>query len=257
VKAVAERESPGILSPQLAAMLKKESKYVFRNSFALAGLIFSPLLVLLLVTQFAAAHSTALHHGMSPDMFFPGMMGYLILILMAPSYNCFAYEGRGMIGYFMSPLRFREVLLGKNLMLCMIMFLEVGLCAGVLVWRIGMPALPVFVSTLVGVVFAVVGQLTLANWSSLTFPKKMAFGKMRGQRQSGMAVLIAFAAQIIFGAICGVVLFSGRWAGNPWLPTEAFAFLAAGAVAGYFASLDGLSRLAESKKESLLDAIAK
>jgi hypothetical protein len=257
VKAVAERESPGILSPQLAAMLKKESKYVFRNSFALAGLIFSPLLVLLLVTQFAAAHSTTLHHGMSPDMFFPGMMGYLILILMAPSYNCFAYEGRGMIGYFMSPLRFREVLLGKNLMLCMIMFLEVGLCAGVLVWRIGMPALPVFVSTLVGVVFAVVGQLTLANWSSLTFPKKMAFGKMRGQRQSGMAVLIAFAAQIIFGAICGVVLFSGRWTNNPWLPTEAFAFLAAGAVAGYFASLDGLSRLAESKKESLLDAIAK
>jgi hypothetical protein len=162
-----------------------------------------------------------------------------------------------MIGYFMSPLRFREVLLGKNLMLCMIMFLEVGLCAGVLVWRIGMPALPVFVSTLVGVVFAVVGQLTLANWSSLTFPKKMAFGKMRGQRQSGMAVLIAFAAQIIFGAICGVVLFSGRWTNNPWLPTEAFAFLAAGAVAGYFASLDGLSRLAESKKESLLDAIAK
>lgn len=254
---IAERDSPGVLSPQLAAMLKKESKYVFRNGFALVALIFPPMLVLLLVTQFAGAHPTAMHRGLSADAFFPGMMGYLILILMAPAYNCFAYEGRGMIGYFMSPMRFRDVLLGKNLMLCIILFLEISLCAVMLVWRIGMPTTPVFASTLVGVIFAVVGQLTLANWSSLTFPKKMAFGKMRGQRQSGMAVLIAFAAQIIFGCVCGMVLFSGRWTGNPWLPAEAFAFLAVAAVGGYFASLDGLSRLAESKKESLLDALAK
>ena len=126
-----------------------------------------------------------------------------------------------------------------------------------LVWRIGLPSAPVFVSTLAAVAFAVAGQLTIANWSSLTFPKRMEFGKMRGNRQGGMAVLIAFGAQLVFGVICGLILFSGRWLGGPWLPAEAFGFLTVAAVGGYRASLGAMSRLAERNKETLLEALAK
>ena len=107
------------------------------------------------------------------------------------------------------------------------------------------------------IVFAVVGQLSIANWSSVAFPRKLEFGQMRGQRQSGMAVLMAFAAQIVFGGASAVVLFSGRWTGNRWVPAEAFTLLAAAAVGGYFASLDSLSRLAEEKKEGLIEALCR
>jgi fatty acid desaturase len=107
------------------------------------------------------------------------------------------------------------------------------------------------------IVFAVVGQLSIANWSSVTFPRKLEFGQMRGQRQSGMAVVMAFAAQIVFGGVSAVVLFSGRWTGNRWFPAEAFTLLAVAAVGGYFASLDGLSRLAEEKKEVLIEALCR
>jgi len=41
------------------------------------------------------------------------MMAYLILILMAPAYNSFAYEGRGIQTYFTAPLRFRDVFLAR------------------------------------------------------------------------------------------------------------------------------------------------
>ena len=252
-----EKETAGFLPPQIAAMLKKESRYVFRNSFAMVALIFPPMLVLLFVTQFAGTHPTALHKGMSAELFFPGMLAYLVLILMAPAYNCFAYEGRGMLGYFMAPVRFSDVLMGKNLMQCILLAIEIGVSVGVLVWRIGLPSTPVFVSTLAAVAFAVAGQLTIANWSSLTFPKRMEFGKMRGNRQGGMAVLIAFGAQLVFGVICGLILFSGRWLGNPWLPAEAFGFLTVAAVGGYRASLGAMSRLAERNKETLLEALAK
>ena len=112
-------------------------------------------------------------------------------------------------------------------------------------------------ATVAAIVFTVVGQLTIANWSSLSFPRKLEFGKMRGQRQSGMAVLIAFASQILMGGISAVILFTGRWTGNPWLPAEAFVFLAAAAVGGYFASLDALTRLAEQKKEVLMEAFCR
>jgi hypothetical protein len=134
---------------------------------------------------------------------------------------------------------------------------EIALCAVMLAWSVGLPPWPIFFATISALAFAVVGQLTIANWSSLTFPKKMEFGKMQGQRQSGMAALIAFGAQIVFGGAAGLVFFMGRLSGNDWLPTEIFLFLAIAALGGYVASLDPLTKLAEKKKESLLETLMK
>jgi hypothetical protein len=102
-----------------------------------------------------------------------------------------------------------------------------------------------------------VGQLTIANWSSITFPRKMEFGRVQGQRQSGMAALVAFGAQILMGTISAAIFFTGNWTSSLWLPAEAFIFLAAAAVGGYFASLDALSKLAEKKKEVLIEALCR
>jgi hypothetical protein len=63
--------------------------------------------------------------------------------------------------------------------------------------------------------------------------------------------------QILFGGISALILLTGRWTGNPWLPAEAFAGLAAAALGGYLASLDALSQLAEKKKETLIEALCR
>lgn len=246
-----------LLSPQVAAIVRKEFRYLTRNGFAYLTLLLPPMLVLIFSMNSANWHLAAGGKGVSPDLFFPGMMAYLILILMAPAYNSFAYEGRGIQTYFTAPLRFREVLLGKNLLLVSVLLLEILLSMSILLWRIGVPSAPRFVATCAAIIFTIVGQLTIANWSSITFPRRMEFGKMHGQRQSGMAVLVAFGAQILMGTISAAILFTGNWTGNLWLPSEAFIFLAAAAVAGYFASLDALTKLAERKKESLIEALCR
>jgi ABC-2 type transport system permease protein len=258
--AAKEEDAPdrlSALSPQVAAIVRKELRYLTRNSFAFFTLIMPPAMVLLFSAQFGGTRPTVSAHAVSSEMLFPGIMAYLVLILMGPAYNCFAFEGRGIQTYFMAPLRFRDVFLGKNLMLLSVLTVEMGLSLVMLAWRIGLPSLPVLVATLAAIVFVVVGQLTLANWSSVNFPRKLEFGRMRGQRQSGMAVLIAFGAQFVFGGVSAIILFSGRWMGNRWLPAEAFALLAAAAVGGYFASLDALSRVAEAKKEVLIEALCR
>ena len=112
-------------------------------------------------------------------------------------------------------------------------------------------------ATCAAIIFTIVGQLSVANWSSITFPRKMEFGQMRGQRQSGMAVLVAFGAQILLFGISTLVLALGRWTGDPWLPCKAFVLLAAAAIAGYVASLDPLTAYAEKKKERLIEALSK
>jgi ABC-2 type transport system permease protein len=261
VRPTAERDDGpdrlSLLSPPVAAIVRKEFRYLTRNGFAFLSLLMPPLVILIFSMNSAAWHLTKGGRGVSAEIFFPGMMAYLILILMAPAYNSFAYEGRGIQTYFTAPLRFRDVFLGKNLMLVSVLSVEIALSLAMLAWRVGLPSAHMLVATCAAVIFTIVGQLTVANWSSITFPRKMEFGQMRGQRQSGMAVLVAFASQILMGGISAVILFTGNWTGNLWLPAEAFALLAAAAVGGYFASLDALTRLAEKKKEVLIEALCR
>jgi ABC-2 type transport system permease protein len=247
----------GFLSPQLAAILTKEIKYLLRNGFVLISLLMPPLLVLLFSSQFAGKHPSVTHTHITPDSFFPGLMGYLILMLMTPAYNCFAYEGKGIRNYYTAPVRFRDVLLAKNLMYTAILIFEIALATTMLSIRIGLPSNPILAATILALVFAVAGQFAIADWVSLSFPRKLEYGSMRGQRGSGVSIWIAFGVQILLGGICTVILFAGRWTNNPWLPAEAFAALAAASVGGYFAALDALSDVAEKKKEVLIETLSK
>ena len=248
---------PGFLPPPVAGVMRKEFHYLTRNGFSFITLILPPVMVMFFSMQFAGSNSLIHEHGLPPQAFFPAAMAYLILILLSPAYNSFAFEGHGIQSYFMAPVRMRDVLVGKNLFLVSVVAVELAISLGVLVWRIGFPGLPLFLSTIAAAAFAVVGQLTIANWSALSFPKKMEIGKMKGQRNSGVAVWTAFGAQILIGGIAAVVLLAGRWFGNPWLPVVVFAGLTAAALGGYLASLDPLSVLAERKKELLIETLCR
>jgi len=249
-------ERPGLISPQVAAMVAKEFRYLTRNGFAFLTLLLPPIMVFFFTFQFGPG-SVLKEHSLKPGLFFPGMMAYLILILLSPAYNSFAFEGKGIQTYFMAPVRFRDVLLGKNLFLVCLVGFELALSLALLTWRIGWPGAPMFAATIMAGTFAVLGQLAIANWSSLSFPKKMEIGKMKGQRNSGVAVWTAFGVQIILGGICALVLFAGQWTGNPWLPSMAFAGLTTAALGGYTASLNALDGLAQEKRELLIEALTR
>ena len=256
-KQTASSSLPGFLSPPVAGVMSKEFHYLTRNGFSFLTLIIPPLMVAFFTLEFAGNNSQIKEHGLAPQLFFPAAMAYLILILLSPAYNSFAFEGHGIQSYFMAPVRMRDVLVGKNLFLVCVVIVELAISLGVLVWRIGFPGLPLFLSTIAAAAFAVTGQLTIANWSALSFPKKMEIGKMKGQRNSGVAVWTAFGVQIVIGGIAAIVLLAGGWFGNPWLPAILFAGLTAAALGGYVASLDPLSALAERKKELLIETLCR
>jgi ABC-2 type transport system permease protein len=259
-------ELPSFLPGSVAGVVLKEFRYMTRNGFAFLALVLPPFMVMMFtmqfagknsMVQFAGKHPMLNEHGLSPEMFFPAIMAYLILILVTPAYNSFAYEGKGIQTYFMAPVSFREVLLGKNLFLVALVTFELSVSIGFLVWRIGWPTTPRFFATVTAAAFGVLGQLAIANWSSLSFPKKMEIGKMKGQRNSGVAVWTAFGVQIVLGGICAVILFAGQWTGSPWLPAVAFTGLTAAALGGYSASLRSMDTLAEKKRELLIETLCR
>jgi len=249
---------PAFVPPSIAAVVAKEFRYMARNGlFSFLTLFLPPIMVIFFTLQFGGWNSAFKGHRISVEWFFPGMMAYLILILLSPAYNSFAFEGKGIQTYYMAPIRFRDVLIGKNLFLALLVAVELSISLSVLIWRIGLPTLPRLASTLAAGAFAVIGQFTIANWSALSFPKKMEIGKMRGQRNSGVAVWVAFGVQLLIGGVCSVILLAGKWTGNPWLPFFAFSGLIAATVAGYFASLNSLDALAETKKELLIETLCR
>ena len=75
---------------------------------------------------------------------------------------------------------------------------------------------------------------------------------MRGQRQSGMAVLVAFGTQILLGGISAVILFTGIGPAIPGFPRKYLPSWPRRQSAGYFASLDAF-HAARGKKERILD----
>jgi len=249
-------ELPGFVGPQVAAVLLKEFRYLTRNGFAFLSLAIPPVMVLFFTMQFGPG-SVLKEHALKPAMFFPGIMAYLLLILVTPAYNSFAYEGKGILTYFVAPVEFRDVLLGKNLFLVALLVVELGLALVMLTIRVGWPGTPMFLATVTGGAFAVSGQFAIANWSSLSFPKKMEIGKMKGQRNSGVAVWTAFGVQLVVMGICTLVLLAGRWTGNSWLPVIAFTALTGAAIGGYVSSLAPLNRLAEAKKELLIETFCR
>jgi ABC-2 type transport system permease protein len=252
-----ERTFRGLLPPMLGAVARKEFSYLIRNGFAFFLLVLPPAQMLLFSSQFGGKHPLIAGRALHADLFFPGMMAYTVLVAMGPAYNAFAYEGRGIQTYFTAPLRFSDIFAGKNLVSASVIGFEVALCGVVLAWRIGPPSIPTLFATTFALIFTVTGQLPIANWASLSFPRKLEFGSMRGQRNSGVSVWIMFGAQIVLAGISALVLSTARWSGNPWLPAEGFAFLAVAALSGYFASLQPLSELAEKKKEVLIEALCR
>ena len=240
----------------VAAVALKEFRYLTRNGMAFLTLLLPPIMVVFFTMQFGKG-SALREHAFNAEKFFPGIMAYLILILIMPAYNSFAFEGKGIQTYFMAPLRFQDVLMGKNLFLVTLVSFELGLSLALLVWRVGWPSPSMFAATIAGGAFAVLGQLTIANWSSLSFPKKMEIGKMKGQRNSGVAVWTAFGVQFVLGGVCTLIILAGRWMGNPWIPAMAFTGLTAAAAGGYVASLGTLSHLAEAKKELLIETLCR
>jgi ABC-2 type transport system permease protein len=245
-----------MLPATVAAVVLKEFRYLTRNGMAFLTLLLPPIMVVFFTLQFGKG-SASRGHSLKPEMFFPAIMAYLILILITPAYNAFAFEGKGIQTYFMAPLRFQDVLMGKNLFLVALIAFELSLSLALLVWRVGWPSTAMFATTIGAGTFAVIGQLTIANWSSLSFPKKMEIGKMKGQRNSGVAVWTALGVQIVVAAVCAGIILAGRLLGNPWVPALAFTGLTAAAVGGYVASLGALSRLAEEKKELLIETLCR
>src|ERR1019366_4019059 len=153
-------------------------------------------------------------------------------------------------------IKFRDVMLAKNLFHGTLIGLEALLVLGVLTAMGHPPGLLIILTTWAALPFAALIHFGVGNWLSLQYPRKFEFG-VRRQRPSGMTILISFG--LLF-AVMGTLSAVGAiciWLAGMWLLPIVYIALSVGALFAYRAMLNGIARQAITQRETLLEQLAR
>jgi ABC-2 type transport system permease protein len=254
-----ESAASGLISAPVTAIIGKEFKYLYRNSMLLMN-VFMPLVLIVFFSMTASMPGK--HGGASPFSRFnggyayPAAVAYLFLLIMNFTPNNLAYEGRGIERYFLSPIKFRDVMLAKNLFHGTLVCFEALLVLGILIAMGHPPGLLIILATWAALPFAALMHFGVGNWLSLQYPRKFEFG-MRRQRPSGMTMVISFGLlAVVMGtiALVGVICL---WLAGLWLLPIAYIVLSAAAVVVYKFMLASTSQQAITQRDALLEQLAR
>jgi hypothetical protein len=177
-----------LLSPELAAVVEKELRYLMRNAqIKTMGMMPLILIVVRMMNTRRFGHSGGVPRGttaIAKDFFTfgEGLMAtagvlYIFLILSGLWCNQFAFEEGGMRTLILSPVARTRILIGKNIAITVValLFTTVLLLINELVFRDLTPGAILFVG-LSFVIFSAATAL-IGNWFSVRFPRRMKFGK--------------------------------------------------------------------------------
>jgi ABC-2 type transport system permease protein len=250
---------PGISGP-VAAVFEKEFRYLSRSSpmfFTLA----MPIVVLFIfrldraATGAGAAHPSPHYHPV-PFAFsqyaFPVGVAYALMILTNLIYNSLGADGGGVQMYYVAPIRFRDVLLGKNLVHATIIALETALLWIFARLMFGPMPLGIVLATLAALLFAAAVNFAVGDCLSLLSPKKIDFGSFGKQRAAGTTVFAGLLAQAIVFGLVALAFVLGHYFGGFWIAVVSNLALAAVAIAAYAILLGRIDKLARNRREAIV-----
>lgn len=244
-------DMPG-LSQSVAAVFEKEMRYLARSGPMLLTLIMPVFMIVIFRVGGMNAMKQSNFFSRAPDMAFPGAAAYALLVLTNLVYNSFGGDGGGMQFFYAAPVKFRHIVLGKNLTHASVLVLNTALAYVAVAYFYGPPQLAISIATLAGLLFAAPLNFAVGNLLSVYAPKKRDFSTFGRQNVSQTTALASLGVQIvIFG--CGAAAFAvAKLYQNPWIAALIFLFLSAVSVPLYVFVLRRLDEMAVSRREMLL-----
>jgi ABC-2 type transport system permease protein len=241
----------GIPGP-VAAILEKEFHYLSRSGPMLFTFVMPVVILLIfrLSPQTSAKQGNFLAHA--TDLAFPMGSAYALLVLTNLVYNCFGADAVGMQFFFVSPVSFREILLGKNLAHALVLASEVAAVWIAVCFMFHPPAVDVTFATVTGVAFALLLNLTAGNLLSIYTPKKIDYGAFGKQRASTTTVFASLGIQAAVFGLAAVTLLIARAFGRVWIAAVIFLILAGVASIGYVLVLNSADRIALNRRDAML-----
>ncbi|HVB85240.1 MAG TPA: hypothetical protein VNK23_01060, partial [Candidatus Dormibacteraeota bacterium] len=186
---------------------------------------------------------------------FPIGAAYALLILTNLIYNSLGADAGGVQLYYVAPVRFRDVLLGKNLIYAAVMVLQTVLIFVAATFMFGPTPLGIVLATLAALLFAAAVNFAVGDCLSLLSPKKIDLAVFGRQRSSGTTAFAGLGVQIVvFGLVAGSFAIAHFYAGL-WLAVVLNLAFAAAALAGYAVLLGRIDNLARSRREAIISEL--
>jgi ABC-2 type transport system permease protein len=242
---------PGVPQP-VSAVFEKEVRYLARSGPMLLTLIMPifMLLVFRLGPMNAMRHSSLFHRA--PDMAFPGAAAYALLVLTNLIYNSFGGDSTGIQFFYSSPVHFRAIMLGKNLVHASILIANTALAWIAVTTFYGAPDPAVSIATAAGLLFAAPLNFTAGNLLSIYAPKKRDFATFGRQNVPQTTVLASLGVQIVIVGVGSAVFAVARFYKNLWIAVFLFLALSAISIPLYLMVLRRLDQIAIERREVLV-----
>ncbi|MFZ0638367.1 MAG: hypothetical protein WAN33_05300 [Candidatus Acidiferrales bacterium] len=239
-------EIPGLSRP-VAAIFDKERRYAFRSGPMLLNLFIPVILVVFLGITFR--QQNAFHH--IPNMIFPIAVAYTFMIQMNWVFNSFAFEGAGIQFLLIAPVRFRDIMLGKNLFLGLVSVLEALFVWAAVSWIFAPPPLVIVAATFAALIYASLANFAIGNILSVCYPRRLEFGVFRQKKVAGVTMAVALLSQIALIGLGAIVFMLAQLLHRPVLAVPIFLAFAILTAIGYRISLSRIDALAMSHREAL------
>lgn len=249
-----------LMPDDMSAIYEKELRYGLRNA-QMRMLALMPLILIIVrlmnSRRFGSLGTTSnpanefLTYG--SGLIAAGGVAYVFLLLAGLSCNQFAFDDAGMRTLILSPIQRTRILMGKNLAIITIalVFSTALLIVNAIIFRDIGPGTFLFVA-LSFICFAAITSV-VGNWLSVSFPKRMQFGKR--QNVSGVAGVLLIPMLFVLGVPPLAATLVGYVTASMILEYATLAAIALILIGIYFFVINAQGRALERREIQILDVI--
>jgi hypothetical protein len=232
----------------------KELRYLFRSGVGRISLVVLPLLTALTATLSGHQAEVEFFGTSIGSAVFLGVMIYAAALMGYLQVNTFSWEASGFCAYFTSPVRPRDVVLGKNLGIWV--FTSLLAAEGILVWSVirGLPGPAVLITGTTTFATTVVLLSVVGNFTSIAFPVARPIATVTSSA-SPVGTLVMIGCLLVALSVTGVATLAATITGAPVLqPTVALGFLGLVALV-YRSALGPASAALGERREDVARAL--
>jgi hypothetical protein len=238
----------------IRAVAAKELHYLFRSTVGKFNIVIMPLFVVVMALVVARDLDQAFLGLERASLVFVGLMIYASMFSNNFLFNAYAWEGAGVQSFFFSPVKPKQIVVGKNLGVWTYN-LVLG-AEGVIAFCVisGVPPLTALLGGCLAFVAALLLATIVGNFLSPAMPVARDISSITNS-PSQTAVLATFAVLIINALVIGGCLTLPAVLGLAWLGPLLLVGLVAFEAVLYVTMLRPAARLLDSRRESLIEAL--
>jgi hypothetical protein len=242
---------PG-LGSTLNSIFEKEIRYFSRSGPMLFTLVMPMIMVFILWGGRRAFMDRPMNYV------FPVGTAYCLMVMTNIVYNSFGGDGGGIQFFFVSPVPFKRIAIGKNLAQLSVLaldicFLWLGVSA---IYQ--PPRFKVLALTFAWLLFAVPLSFGIGNLLSIYSPKRIDYATFGRQRAAETTILLSLAVHLgTIGMGALAIFIAQHYYKTLWVATLILCLLAIPAIVSYFIVLKRIDAIALQRRDVLLTELCR